>query len=202
MRVVQNTYENKLSDEALMEVLQAKKGKTEGKKAFTELYHRYGDALLNYFFRMLWKDREKAEDFLHDLFSKVFDKCHQYDSSRKFKTWLYSIANNMCKNEYKKQSVRSNTSTGIESYTEIVGKEEDHVDKKTHLQLFKEEFESAIKALDEKHSTVFTLRHLQGLSIKEIADAVAISEGTVKSRLFHATKKLALQLSHFNTEVK
>ncbi len=108
----------------------------------------------------------------------------------------------MCKNEYKKQNVRANTSTGIENYTEIIGKDEDQVDKKTHLSLFKEEFQKAIEALDEKHSTVFSLRHLQGLSIKEIAEAISISEGTVKSRLFHATKKLAFQLSHFKTEVK
>lgn len=202
MRVVKNTYENGVSDEVLMEKLQKNKGRREATEAFTILYDRYGEPLLNYFFRMLWKDREKAEDFVHDLFSKVYEKCHQYDSSRKFKTWLYSIANNMCKNEYKKQSVRSNTSTGVEPYAEIVGKEEDDVNKKTHLSIFKEEFKTAIAELDEKHSTVFTLRHLQGLSIKEIAEAISISEGTVKSRLFHATKKLALQLSHFNTEVK
>lgn len=202
MRVVKETYWEELSDEDLMLKIQKDKHASDGQKAYAQIYARYGDPLLNYFFRMLWQDREKAEDFVHDIFTKVFDKCHQYDVNRKFKTWLYSIANNMCKNEYKKQGVRSNMSSGLDSYNEIVGDESDSVAKQTHLQIFKEEFQEAIKKLDEKHSAVFVLRHLQGLSIKEIAESVAISEGTVKSRLFHATKKLAGQLAHFQPETK
>jgi RNA polymerase sigma-70 factor (ECF subfamily) len=42
---------------------------------------------------------------------------------------------------------------------------------------------------------VFTLRHLDGLALKEIAEILEINEGTVKSRLFYATKFLANQLS-------
>ena len=56
----------KSSDEELM--LSISKG---DKKAFDELYVRYADALLRYFSRLLWKDREKAEDFVHDLFAKI-----------------------------------------------------------------------------------------------------------------------------------
>ena len=83
----------KSSDEELM--LSISKGE---KKAFDELYARYADALLRYFTRLLWKDREKAEDFVHDLFAKIIQKPELFDASRTFKTWVYSVANNMCKN--------------------------------------------------------------------------------------------------------
>jgi RNA polymerase sigma-70 factor (ECF subfamily) len=55
-----------------------------------------------------------------------------------------------------------------------------------------------LEALDQKHSEAFKLRHIEGLSIKEIAQVLEISEGTVKSRLFYATKYLAASLKDFN----
>jgi RNA polymerase sigma-70 factor (ECF subfamily) len=52
--------------------------------------------------------------------------------------------------------------------------------------------------MDEKHREVFALRHLEGLSMKEIAEVMEINEGTVKSRLFYATKFLAEKLKVYN----
>jgi RNA polymerase sigma-70 factor (ECF subfamily) len=53
--------------------------------------------------------------------------------------------------------------------------------------------------LKSEHQEVFALRHMDGLSIKEIAEVLDINEGTVKSRLFYATKQLADKLKEFNT---
>ena len=69
--------------------------------AFSEIYDRYSTPLINYFYRMLWRDRERAEDFMQELFTKLIHKPHLYNPDRRFKTWMYSIANNMCKNEYR-----------------------------------------------------------------------------------------------------
>ena len=98
-----------MSDEDLM--IAISKG---DKRAFDEIYERYSGPLMGYFMRMLWRDREKAEDFVHDLFAKIIRKPELFDPSRKFKTWVFSVANNMCKNEYKKQEVRKNTSNGLD----------------------------------------------------------------------------------------
>ena len=78
-------------------------------KAFEQIYDRYENFMINFFFRKLWSDREKATDFTHDLFTKLIDKPDAYDPQRPFKTWLFSVANNMCKNEYKKQAIRKPT---------------------------------------------------------------------------------------------
>ena len=181
-----------MTDESLM--MAVSKG---DKRAFDEIYERYSGPLLGYFIRMLWKDREKAEDFVHDIFAKIIRKPQLFDPSRSFKTWIYSVANNMCKNEYKKQEVRKNTSNGLdESYavkdhnTNVLGEVFD--------SQFRDEFEKSLMDLDTKHSEVFKLRHIDGLSIKEIAEVLEISDGTVKSRLFYATKYLASSLEAFN----
>ena len=51
---------------------------------------------------MLWNDKEKAADFTQDLFLKVIEKVSSFNLDYCFKTWIFSIANNMCKNEYRK----------------------------------------------------------------------------------------------------
>lgn len=162
-------------------------------RAFGELYDRYAQAMFNYFHRMLWRDREKAEDFVHDLFTKIVNRPDMFDVKKKFKTWFYSIANNMCKNEYKKQQVRSNTFNGLDE-TYNVSSTQRSADKTTDDKLISEEVDKALNQLEEKHKQVFELRYFDQLSMKEIADVIDISEGTVKSRLFYATKKLAKEL--------
>ncbi len=191
MRLIKTTY-SKLSDEELMTAII--KG---DKRAFDELYQRYSGPLVSYFFRMLWKDREKAEDFMHDLFAKIVRKPDAFDPTRRFKTWMYSVANNMCKNEYKKQEVRKNTSNGLDSSYAVSDVNANVLHEVQDVQ-FRSKFEESMAGLDEKHSETFKLRHIDGLSIKEIAEVLELNEGTVKSRLFYATKYLATSLKDFN----
>jgi RNA polymerase sigma-70 factor (ECF subfamily) len=183
---------NTFSDEELMQAIS--KG---DKRAFDELYNRYSAALMRYFMRMLWKDREKSEDFVHDLFAKIINKPEYFDPTRSFKTWVYSVANNMCKNEYKKAEVRKGMSNGLDNHYAL---SDTTVNVMNEVQdsFFQEAFVKNLDELDDKHKEVFSLRHIEGLSIKEIAEVLEINEGTVKSRLFYATKYLAESLKEFN----
>lgn len=191
MFVVKKKYDS-FPDEELMAYLS--KG---DKYAFDELYTRYAKAMLFYFKKMLWNDCEKAEDFVHDLFAKIIQKPESFDRDRSFKTWFYSVANNMCKNEYKKQAVRKNTSYSIET-TFHLHDENTNVLSEVQDSIFGQVFEKQLNELDEKHREVFKLRHLDGLSLREIAEVLNANEGTIKSRLFYATKYLAVQLKEFN----
>lgn len=191
MQIVRPKYST-MSDEQLM--IHIAKG---NKGAFDEIYERYAGPMRGYFYRMLWQDFEKSEDFVHDLFAKIIRKPELFDPSRKFKTWLYSVANNMCKNEYKKQEVRKNMSTGLENHSALKDQSSNVFGQVADSQ-FKEAFGLAMNELADKHKEVFRLRHLDGLSIKEIVEILGISSGTVKSRLFYATKYLADKLQAFN----
>jgi RNA polymerase sigma-70 factor (ECF subfamily) len=182
---------NSLTDEELMKALS--KG---DQRAFDELYKRFYAQLLGYFKNMLWGDREKAEDMVHDIFAKIIKNPDYFDVNRSFRTWLFSVASNMCKNEYKKQAVRKNTSTGVEDYRSISSST--NVLAEVQDIQFQQAFEENLAKMDEKHREVFALRHLEGLSMKEIAEVMEINEGTVKSRLFYATKFLAEKLKVYN----
>lgn len=194
MKLLRPTYRS-MTDENLMVSV----GKGD-KRAFDELYERYSGPLMGYFMRMLWRDREKAEDFIHDLFTKIIRNPELFDTNRNFKTWVYSVANNMCKNEYKRQEVRKNTRNGLDS-SYAISDGNMNVLSQVHDVRFRQEFERSLENLDVKHRETFVLRHIDGLSIKEIADALQINEGTVKSRIFYATKYLAESLKDYNPVV-
>jgi len=190
MKIFQKQYAQ-LSDEELMEMLS--KG---NQKAFDEIYLRYSDILFGYFMKMLARDKEKCEDMVHDLFAKIIRKPDYFDIKRSFRTWIFSVACNMCKNEYKRMAVRKHVSNDFEP-TKSIHSNSDTL-KQVHESYFSDSFYRELNALDEKHKSVFSLRHFEGLSMKEIAEALDINEGTVKSRLFYATKTLAGALKEFN----
>jgi RNA polymerase sigma-70 factor (ECF subfamily) len=181
-----------MSDEDLMRAI-----RNGDKRSFDEIYGRYSGPLLGYFMRMLWRDREKSEDFVHDLFAKIIQKPEYFDLDRSFKTWIYSVANNMCKNEYKKQEVRKGMSNGLDNHFSL---SDSSVNVMGEVQdsFFREAFEKGMNSLDGKHREAFTLRHVEGLSVKEIAEILEINEGTVKSRVFYAIKYLSEELKVFS----
>ena len=191
MRLFRASYSS-MSDENLMISM----GKGD-KAAFDEIYRRYSGPLHGYFARLLWKDHEKAQDFVHDLFAKLIRNPNYFDPSRSFKTWLYSVANNMCKNEYKKQEVRKGTVNGVENHYGLSDKRVNIMTEVQELQ-FKEAFERSLDELDQKHREAFLLRHVDGLSIKEISEILNANEGTIKSRIFYAIKYLAANLKEFD----
>lgn len=190
MRLIRLTYKT-LKDEELVHRLQ-----NGDKRAFDQLYERYAQLLFHFFMKALWKDKEKAEDFVHDFFAKLIRRPELFDVDRSFKTWMYAVANNMCKNEYRKHQTRKEVKTDVE-YSLHPTDQNQNVLKLTQEAQFQNAFQLELSKMDDKHREVFHLRHLEGLSLKEIADILAINEGTVKSRLFYATKQLADGLRAF-----
>ena len=183
------------SDEELMRLFG-----TGDRLAFEQIYERYSAFMVNFFYRKLWNDREKAEDFTHELFAKIIHKPEHFDLNRNFKTWLFSVANNMCKNEYKSQQVRKNT-----AYEVPVGfqasSDDQSADKQVDNDNFTTQLKSELDKMNDKHREVFMLRHYDGLSISEIAESLGINPGTVKSRLHNATKELADKLKVFKRAI-
>ncbi len=158
------------SDEELM--LALRQGE---KSAFSELYQRYADKLYGYLLKMLWYNEVRAQDLLQDLFTKIITQPHLFDTNRNFKTWVYTIASNLCKNEFKRNEVRKNTSNGLDHHFHLSG--EDNVEQTVNDRQFKEALDEQLSRLDSKHREVFVLKHIDGLSIKEIAAHVAESRG-------------------------
>jgi len=187
MRLFKKNYKT-YSDEELMSFFI--KGDRD---AFKQIYERYGTYLVNFFNSKLWQDREKAEDFTQELFGKIIDRPAMFDTTKKFKTWLFTIASNMCKNEYKRVEIRRNHRNDLPEGFEAKDNKELQ-DKSVDENSFSDSLQLELNRLNDKHKDVFVLRHFDGLSMKEIAEVLGINEGTVKSRLHHATKTLASKL--------
>ena len=187
--LIKKKYDS-LSDEQLMVLVSQKEA-----KAFEALYDRDSRQLFTFFCRLLWKDRDKARDFTQELFGKIIHKTELYDPNRSFKTWLYSVAHNMCKNEYAKHEVRQTAHSEIK-YTSSKTESNDAV-KAMDRAAFNEKLEEALLELDEVKRSTFELRFKHEMSITEISEAMQCSEGTVKSRLFYTLKELQTKLKQF-----
>jgi len=165
-------------------------------RAFDELYDRYSGKLLSYFRKMLNNDTDKAQDFLQDLFIKLLEKSSYFDATKSFSTWIYTLACNMCKNEYRNHAIRSRI---LEENGEFIFYNEKMPDlENIDLHLFKKRLEQELQNLDYLHRETFVLRFYEELSIKEISGILDCAEGTVKSRLFYTLKKLGGKLAVFN----
>jgi RNA polymerase sigma-70 factor (ECF subfamily) len=174
-----------LKDAALMTALN--EGDTG---AFNELYTRYHKRLLYYFYRMLGNSNEKARDFMQDIFVKIIERPLMFDTSRSFSTWLFSVAHNMCKNEYRRNHVRRNVTIdeNMDSYpanSELNNQES----RLTADQIFIE-----INELGEIEKTAFLLYYREDFSLQEIGQVLDLPEGTVKSKLFYARRKISRRL--------
>lgn len=169
-------------------------------RAFEELYDRYATRIHGYFFKMLWKDREMAEDFTQELFVKVVAKGSGFDGSRTFKTWLFSVAHNMCKNAYRHHEVKSRAAEHLK--TETVTAETMNTSARIDHADFRAALDQALNELDEAKRSTFLLRFDEEQSIKEISEALECSEGTVKSRIFYTLKHLNTRLQGYAHLIK
>ena len=162
--------------------------------AFDELYKRYGQKMFSYFFRMLWKNKELAEDQVQELFLKIINHAGKFEKEKSFSTWLYSIAHNMCKNEYRKEEVRMKHAKNKpnENIAASAGKNLD-------LQKFKVAVANCIQQLTEEKRALFILRFQENLSVPDISQVLNIPEGTIKSRLFYLLKEMKEELNSFKT---
>lgn len=188
-----NKKAEKYSDEKLMQEIAA-----GNQVAFTVLYNRYKKRLYYYFFRMLTNSEDQANDFLQELFLKIIEKPEAFNSDYKFSSWIFSLAGNMCKNEYRKRETRGET---ITSEFKTNHSEEMNHSAYSAEQAIEKVFET-LNRLDTDHRSAFLLRYREGFSMKEIADILRIAEGTVKSRLHNAKKQLARELYYLKDEIE
>jgi RNA polymerase sigma-70 factor (ECF subfamily) len=181
------------SDEVLMDFIM--KGEV---RAFDELYARYSKRLLVYFTRMLNFDKTIAEDALQDLFLKIAEVPERFDKSRSFKTWIFSIASNQCKNYYRHQKIVSESAEEIKYMNE-------HTNDQAFLKaaskmdavLFRTMLDEVLNSIAVEKKEAFILKYQEEKTIAEIAWIQDCPEGSVKSRLHYTLKILEEKLHLF-----
>lgn len=172
-------------------------------RAFQELVRRYQGRLLNLVTRMIG-DRERAEDLVQEAFLRVYRHLHRFDPTRKFSTWLYTIASNLAKNELRN---RSRNPLVLYQSLRPRGEEDRHPlefeasgtrpDDMFANRYLRELVDRTVATLSPNHRTVFVMREVEGRSYEEIARLTGCTLGTVKSRLNRARRTFAQRIAPF-----
>ncbi|MBL7645074.1 MAG: RNA polymerase sigma factor [Candidatus Hydrogenedentes bacterium] len=180
-----------LSDEALMARVKMGDG-----DAFAVLVRRYEEPLFNYASKMLG-DRAEAEDVFQETFLRVHLHGHRFWGHAPFRPWLYRIATNLCKDRlrYRKRrpEVPVTSLRHDEDWPDPVDQWAATSQRPDEAALARERsiiMERALADLSVKHRAVFLMAHQEGLSYAEIAKALWIPVGTVKSRMNKAVNRL------------
>jgi RNA polymerase sigma-70 factor (ECF subfamily) len=166
-------------------------------RAFDELVRRYDQRLLNFVYRTIG-DRERGQDLVQETFVRVYRHLHRFDQSKKFSTWIYTIASNLAKNELRNrsrnplvlfQTLKKNWDADHRPLEwEDTQYKPDDLFRKRHLR---SKVEQAVEQLPEHHRIVFVLREMEGKTYEEIATITGCNLGTVKSRLNRARNNFA-----------
>ncbi len=182
-----------MSDEDLMSQFQ--EGTVE---AFDILVSRYKDPLTNYIYRFLG-DMKECEDLLQETFLRVYRNRHSYRRIARFSTWLYTIAGNLARSEYRKRKRRrisslQSVNKNDEEYEMEVPDETFSPDKDTESSIQDFYIQDALAKIPEEFREVVVLRDVQQLSYEEIAEITGLPMGTVKSRINRGRTKLQILL--------
>ena len=170
------------------------------RSAFDDLVRRYQDKVFRTCLRF-FTDYDEAVDCAQDVFVRVYESLNGFKKESSFSTWLYRVAVNTCKNRASSvQFKRRSRMLSLDATRDPDGK---HLEVKNgrwspHLAYEKKEEEEAVEraihGLPEDQRAVVILRDIENLPYDEIARITGHVQGTVKSKLFRARKRLANEL--------
>jgi RNA polymerase sigma-70 factor (ECF subfamily) len=168
--------------------------------AWEAVVRMYRRKVFNVAYKFVGK-HEEAEDLTQEIFIKVFRKLKSFDRRANFQTWLISISRNLCIDRYR--SVRQERAT-IDRNVDaaelapiavsphpILG-----VEQRDRVDLLRE----ALSVLPESLRAAVIMRDLQEMSYSEIAEALDLPEGTVKSRINRGRSELTIQIRKMRGE--
>lgn len=180
-----------VSDEQAMQRVQA----TGDARAFGQLLKRWDAPIRRLCIRMTG-DEHRGEDLAQEAFARVFAHRDQFDASRRFSTWLWRIALNLCHEEARKAGRRSETSLGFGEADEVgaIACSQQLPPERVQASEGAERVRLAMATLPDSHRAVVVLREYEGLKFREIAEVLGVPEGTVKWRMSEALDRLRIQL--------
>jgi RNA polymerase sigma-70 factor (ECF subfamily) len=183
------------SDEKLMSRVQ-----TRGDEAaFAELVRRWQGRLEQASFRIL-NDRHRSEDLVQEAFTRLFLKRDQFRPDARFGSYLWRITINLCQDELRRQQsakqhvIESDDPEAMNSVLDMKGnpgRETERLEEAAAVR-------KALTTLPDQVRIIVVMRHFEDLKFREIAAALNLPEGTVKTRMVQGLSLLAKQLRPIN----
>lgn len=177
-----------LTDEELMQKVSCK----DDDRAFGELYHRHARRLMGFFFRQLDRNEAVAADFTQDAFMRIWAARNKFVGTN-FRTWLFTIAFNLVKNHYRHAEHQQHYEQFLALHQAVT--EDSNVVETLDGEAFDRALRQELERMSPDALLLFSLRFEEELSVPQIAEVMAIPEGTVKSRLHTLTQTLKKKLN-------
>lgn len=193
-----NTQVGSATPDVAAIVQRAQQGDDE---AFTSLVHIYSDRVYNLALRILRRE-DDAADIMQETFIKVYEKIDTFDGRADFFTWLYRIATNLALMRLRKEKRTILSDEDIERHYDrpdvTTVQEWRSMPLNNMLSAeFRRHLNQAVDSLPEIYKSVFVLRDLEHLSIKETSRILNITESNVKVRLKRARMFLRETLAEY-----
>jgi RNA polymerase sigma-70 factor, ECF subfamily len=182
-------------------ILQAQRGNMD---AFEKLVQRYDKQVLTIAAGYV-NSSDDAKDIYQEVFLRVYKGIPKFQHKSEFSTWLFRITTNVClshrslRKRHSHTSLDQNISNNDGATYTLKDKlpSDAETDRKTHDAEISLRIEQALTTLSPRQRLVFTLKHYDGYKIREIAEMIKCTEGTVKKYLFEAIDRMQKQLKDF-----
>ena len=165
--------------------------------AFEELVLKYEKTVYNLALRMVG-DRDDAFDMTQEAFIKAYGSLSSFRGDSKFSVWIYRITTNVCldflRSKSRKQQVSLTVSDDDEDAQLDIPDPKADPEQQLIKKISMQSVEEGLKTLPDKQRQILVMRELCGMSYAEIGKALSMEEGTVKSRIFRARKRLCIFL--------
>jgi RNA polymerase sigma-70 factor (ECF subfamily) len=142
-----------------------------------------------------------AEDLSQEVFIKAHRNLDAFRGEASFFSWLYRITVNTYLNKKRKKAVRYMTLwDDFEHITQGAGASSGP-DTETERSTMQAHIDASLDVLSENERSAFVLKHYHGYKIREVAAMMDVAEGTIKSHLYRATRKLRDELAFYRDEL-
>ncbi len=177
-----------LTDDELMLQVSSK----DDDRAYGELYRRHARRLMGFFYRQLDKDEAQAADFVQDAFLRLWTSRKKFGGTG-FRTWLFTISFNLLRNHYRHDEIRKLYELSASKQQEVVA--DAHIIEQIDSRAFDLALQRELEKLPPEGRLLFSLRFEEELTVPQIAEVMAVPEGTIKSRLHALTQTLKQKLN-------
>ncbi len=188
-------------DEAAL-IREIRRGRTE---LFEHFVRRHQRRLTRIAYRFL-RDAAEADCAAQESFLRAYQNLADFREGSTFETWLTRICINWCKDRLKRRR-------RVVFFHEAPAREDEDGDapedrapaadpspeRRAAGREIRERLAKALDALSPRQRAVFAMKHFEEMSIPEIADATGLDEGTIKSHLFRAARKIRERLAEFQS---
>lgn len=158
---------------------------TGDRRAFDELYREYGPRVFRFSYRLI-RDQTKAEEVTNDVMLEVWKHAARFEGRSSVSTWIFGIARHRTLNAVRGKTLHLTAMDEAEHVADETITAEKAIDQDTSRNALRE----ALDKLSPDHREVLELTFFYELSYKEIAEIANCPENTVKTRMFHAKKRL------------